>query len=175
MISEAFTRKSSPPRDGTWFSHYLAPARNGILIEPETARLPFMSCRRRCDIWTVSGGGVWRGGPGVVMESGVACDTLLSRFLQAYRMSFKICQLRQPRGRYPKWFIRYRLSSCNSHALHNKQFQLDTFYTQGGVKSQSRLHRCHKVMRALQLHRLNYILKGRAVGGSGDIQVFTAR
>lgn len=83
MISKAFIQKISPSCDGSWFSHYLARARNGILIEPETARLPFMSCRRRCDIWTVSGsgsgGGCWA--DGTVMESGAACDTLLSSFL----------------------------------------------------------------------------------------------
>lgn len=84
MISKAFIQKIFPSCDGSWFSHYLARARNGILIEPETARLPFMSCRRRrCDIWTVSvgRGGRGGGGVGVVMESGAACDTLLSSFL----------------------------------------------------------------------------------------------
>lgn len=80
MISKAFIQKISPSCDGSWFSHYLARARNGILIEPETARLPFMSCRRRCDIWTVSGRGELVGG-GAVMESGAACDTSLSSFL----------------------------------------------------------------------------------------------
>lgn len=66
VISKAFIQKIFPSCDGSWFSHYLACTRNGILIEPETARLPFMSCRRCCDIWTVSerGGAEGRGDDG---------------------------------------------------------------------------------------------------------------
>lgn len=41
----------------SWFSHYLACAKNRILIEPETARLPFMSRWRCCDIRTWGGEG----------------------------------------------------------------------------------------------------------------------
>lgn len=100
-------------------------------------------------------------------------------FLWAYRMSFKICQLRQLSGRYPKWYILHRLSSWNSHALHNKQFELDTFFTHRVELRASHvfLHRCHKVMRALQSHRLNYILKRRTGGGRmrGGNRVFTAQ
>lgn len=91
-------------------------------------------------------------------------------------MSFKICQLRQLRGRYPKWYILYRLSSCNSHATTQQTVSTRHVYTHKvELRVGHVLHRCHKVMRALQSHRLNYILKGRAGGGSGDIQVFTAQ
>lgn len=73
-------RKSFPSCDGSWFSHYLARTRNEILIEPETARLPFMSCRR-WELWYLDGESVRVCVRGGWMESGAACDTLLSSFL----------------------------------------------------------------------------------------------
>lgn len=131
-------KKIFPSCDGSRLCHYLARARNGILIEPETTRLPFMSCRRRCDIWTVSGGRGWCWqqrwwwwcGGGCMGRHAIHCWVVFSRLIECH---LKICQWRQLRGRYPKWFTLYRLSSCNSHALHNKQVQLDTFTHRGGV------------------------------------------
>lgn len=81
-------------------------------------------------------------------------------------MSFKICQLKTAERQIPK----HRISFTDCHpviAMHytTNSFNSTHFTHRVELKSQSRLHRCHKVMRALQSHRLNYILKGRARGG----------
>lgn len=102
------------------------------------------------------------------MEGGAACDTLSSSFLEAYRVSFKICQLKTAERQISK--VVYYFTDCHPViAMHYTTNSFNSTRFTHGVefKSQPRLHRCHKVMRALQSQRLNYILKGRAGGGSG--------
>lgn len=56
-----------------------------------TTRLPFMSCRRRCDIWTVC---VCEWGGGVQHAIHCWVDFFSSSSTRLYRASFKICQVK---------------------------------------------------------------------------------
>lgn len=81
-------------------------------------------------------------------------------------MSFKICQLKTAERQISK--VEHYLTDCHPGiAMHYTTNSFKSTRLTHGVefKSQPRLHRCHKVMRALQPQRLNYILKGGAAGG----------
>lgn len=108
------------------------------------------------------------------MEGGAACDTLSSSFLEAYRVSFKICQLKTAERQISK--VVYYFTDCHPViAMHytTNSFNSTRFTHGGGVQESATFAQMSQGNACITITETQLHLKGKSRGW--EREVFTAR